>query len=322
MGEGYMGYAQQTAEHPWVVLVEDDEHLEQQLSDALERALAGVEVQRTPDADVALRLVRDARCRALITEAHSAAVDGLTLAACARKTRPNLPLIFLGGAEAEGARARIASLSGSHMLEKPLHMGRLVGLVSRVIEAPVGFRGELFSRDLIELVQLVAMAAPTGALHLSAPEGRGTLWLDNGMIVHAVADGERGAPAFRRMMRWTSGEFSMDLEAIAPERSITFTTTQLLLDSTRLLDEESRSAPLPQRRPTDSGPVLILRSAAEHFERGLDAVQQKRYSAALLEWERALQLEPENRVYQHNLKRLTRLIEVDASRKLAAGGGQ
>jgi CheY-like chemotaxis protein len=318
-----MGYAQQTAEHPWVVLVEDDENLERELSAALERALPAVEVQRTPDADVALRLVRDERTRLLITEAHSPCVDGLTLAACARKARPTLPLIFLGGAELGEAKSRIGALGAAHLIEKPPYLAGLIGLVTRVLEAPHGFRGELLSRDLLELVQLVALAAPTGALHLTAPEGRGTMWLDAGMIVHARVDAEQGAEAFRRMMRWASGEFTLDLEAVAPARTISLTTTQLLLDSARLLDEAAvNTQSACHRLPCESGPVLIVRSAAEHFERGLDAVQHKRYAVALAEWERASALEPDNRIYQHNLRRLRGLIDTDAVMRRASGGGQ
>jgi CheY-like chemotaxis protein len=318
-----MGYAQQTAEHPWVVLVEDDEGLERELCEALERALPTLQVQRTPDADVALRLVRDPRSRLLITEAHSSCVDGLTLAACARKARPTLPLIFLGGSDSDGAKHRIATLGAAHLLEKPPHLGKLVSLVSRVLEAPHGFRGQLLSRDLLELVQLVAMAAPTGALHLSSPEGRGTMWLDGGMIVHAIAEGEQGASAFRRMMHWTGGEFSLDLEASAPAHSISLTTTQLLLDSARLLDEEAVNTQSACRRiPQESGAVMIVRTAAEHFERGLDAVQHKSFPVALAEWERAIALEPDNRIYQHNLRRLRSLIDTDAVLRRASGGGQ
>jgi CheY-like chemotaxis protein len=319
-----MGYVQQTAEHPWVVLVEDDEGLERELSNALERALPLVEVRCTPDADIALSLVRDARTRLLITEANSACVDGLTLAACARRVRPTLPLIFLGGDGYDGTRVRIASLGAAHVVDKPPHLAKLVSLAARVIEAPQGFRGQLLSRDLLELVQLVALAAPSGALHLSSPEGRGTMWLDGGMIVHAQVDGEHGSEAFRRMMHWTSGEFSLDLDSLPPAHTIHLTTTQLLLDSARLLDEEAVNSTQsgPHRVPQESGPVMIVRNAAEHFERGLDAVQHKRYGAALAEWERALALEPDNRVYQHNLKRLRGLIDTDAIMRRASGGGR
>jgi CheY-like chemotaxis protein len=298
-------------DHPWIVLVEDDEPLQRQLAGAIERALPNVEVQQTPDADEALRLVRDGRSRLLITEAQSAYVDGLTLAAVARRNRPTLPLIFLGGAHLNGARARIAAMGGSHLVDKPPHLDRFVGLVSRVLDPPPGFRGEVATTDLMELVQLVVMTTPSGALHLSTPQGRGTVWLDRGSIVHAVGGGERGVPAFRRMLRWTGGDFKVDTEALAPERSITFTTTQLLLESARILDEEAG-------RPREDHKSGVR--AVEHFERGLEAVQAKRYADALPEWERAVALEPENRMYQHNLARLRNVIEAGRERQLPGGG--
>jgi CheY-like chemotaxis protein len=285
-----------------VVLVEDDEPLERQLAGALERALPDIDVQRTPDADDALRLVCDSRSRLLITEAQSDAVDGLALAACARRQRPNLPVIFLGDVPLEQSSERLIGLSGSHCLDKPPHLGRFVGLVARCLDTPTGFRGEVASSDLIELVQLVMMTTATGALHLTAPEGRGSVWLEQGAIVHAAVGKERGAAAFQHMLRWRGGGFSVDAGAVAPEHSITFTTTQLLLESTRILDEEA------VRGFSEASLEPHGQRAAEHFERGLDLVHEKRYADALVEWECAVVSEPDNKVYQHNLRRLRAMM--------------
>lgn len=299
-------------DHPWIVLVEDDEPLQRQLAGAISRALPHVEVQQTPDADEALRLVRDGRSRLLITEAQSAYVDGLTLAAVARRNRPTLPVIFLGGAQLNGSRARIAALGGSHLVDKPPQLERFVGLVSRVLDPPPGFRGEVATSDLMELVQLVVMTTSSGALHITTPQGHGTVWLDRGSIVHAVGGGERGVAAFRRMLRWSGGDFKVDTAAVAPERSITFTTTQLLLESARVLDEEA-GRPREDHRSGSR--------AVEHFERGLEAVQAKRYAEALPEWERAAALEPDNRMYQHNLARLRNVIQAAGREGQLSGGG-
>jgi len=298
-------------DHPWIVLVEDDEPLQRQLAGAIGRALPHVDVQQTPDADEALRLVRDGRSRLLITEAQSACVDGLTLAAVARRNRPTLPVIFLGGTNLNGSRARIAAMGSSHLVDKPPQLERFVGLVARVLDPPPGFRGEVATSDLMELVQLVVMTTPSGALHLSTPQGHGTVWLDRGSIVHAVGGGERGVAAFRRMLRWAGGDFRVDTAALAPERSITFTTTQLLLESARILDEE---AGRPREDHHSSS------RAVEHFERGLEAVQAKRYADALPEWERTVALEPDNRMYQHNLARLRNVIQAGRERQLSGGG--
>ena len=105
------------------------------------------------------------------------------------------------------------------------------------------------------------------------------------------------------MLHWTGGGFSVDPSAVAPVKTITFTTTQLLLECTRILDEEA------------SGPIALPRAierkeerAAEHFDRGLEAVHDKHYQDALREWELAVASEPENRLYQHNLRRLRALM--------------
>jgi hypothetical protein len=297
------------AEQPWIVLVEDSEPLERELVGALQRALPGIEVRCTPDADVALQLVNDSRSRILITEANSRSVDGLTLAACVRMRRSSLPLIFLSDDYA-GSRSRIASFGASHLIEKPPQVQQLVDLVARILDAPPGFRGELRSHDLIELVQLVAMTMPNGALHLSTPEGQGTMWFDEGMIVHALTQDEDGVAAFQRMLTWTGGDFGVEANGLAPARSITLTTTQLLLEGTRLLDEEGMQA-----RHEKSGALPVFRSAAEHFERGLDAVRHKRYGDALPEWERAVSIDPGNRAYQHNLRRLCDLLSLQCEPK-------
>jgi CheY-like chemotaxis protein len=44
--------------------------------------------------------------------------------------------------------------------------------------------------------------------------------------------------------------------------------------------------------------------AAESFQRGMEFAQQKKYEDALREWERAAALDPANRTYQVNLRRL------------------
>lgn len=361
-----------STESPWVVLVEDDESLRGLLAGALERALPAFEVQRTPDADVALQLVRDTRSRLLITEAQTTSVDGLALAACARRQRPQLPLIFLADARAPAASARAAHLGGTHLIDKPPRLDQFVDLVARLLEPAPGFHGELSTAGAFELVQLAAMVAPSGALQLSGAEGTGTIWFENGSVVHAATARERGNAAFQRMLGWRSGQFRIDAAARAPERSVTANTMALLLDAARLLDEgiEARARPRqaePEaradareldvdaradarqsdgrvearapaagarapahergsdafgvtpdshvalrsvREPEASGRRVTGR-AADHFESGLQAVWHKKYADALPQWERAAALEPENRLYQHNLVRLRNLINLD-----------
>jgi DNA-binding response OmpR family regulator len=290
--------------------LEDDGALEQRMSHALESELPHVEVEHTEDADAALTMLRSRSFRVLVTEAQSDAIDGLALANCVRHERPHLPLVFLVDEKSDASRARVTALNDTHVLDKPPPLERLVSLVARLLGTSRGFWGQLSFREPMELVQLVASSMPTGALHLRATEGTGTIWIEDGMIVHASSEGELGEQALQRMLGFSSGGFSTDPEAIAEQRSIFATTPQLLLECAQILDERARGLALER-----SGPLPILRSAAEHFERGLTAVQHKRHEEALPEWERAARLEPHNKTYQHNLRRLQQLLEVEREHK-------
>jgi Domain of unknown function (DUF4388) len=195
-----------------------------------------------------------------------------------------------------------------------------------------GFRGELAISGVLELVQLVVLVAPSGALRLSGPAGSGSVWFEDGSVVHAAFEQECGTAAFQRMLSWRSGHFTLEPAARAPERSVTESTMGLLLDAARVLDETLRAYAgageterNPYEVPHESGVLLrTLRDSgerdavlpADHFERGLSAVWRKDYATALPHWERAALLEPDNRRYRHNLARLRHLIDVDRERRL------
>jgi hypothetical protein len=53
----------------------------------------------------------------------------------------------------------------------------------------------------------------------------------------------------------------------------------------------------------------IPASASHYFEEGLAMLRRGDQPGALALWEQALALEPENRIYQSNVKRLKRMLE-------------
>jgi eukaryotic-like serine/threonine-protein kinase len=69
----------------------------------------------------------------------------------------------------------------------------------------------------------------------------------------------------------------------------------------------SRPLPAPFDRPSPPPPVRRrppVPEAVRCFDRGLSLLQDKLYAAALAEWEKAVELDGDNRMYQVNVKRL------------------
>lgn len=67
--------------------------------------------------------------------------------------------------------------------------------------------------------------------------------------------------------------------------------------------------------PADSAERLSLRAEAEaRFERGMSLVKARDWAAAMEEWERAIELDPNNRLYQFNLRRLREITGFQENR--------
>jgi DNA-binding response OmpR family regulator len=297
-------------DHRRVVLVEDDEVLQRRLAGAITRYLPDVDVEGAPDAPSALRLLDGGSGRLLLTEVRTRTVDGLTLVTEVRRHYPDLPVIVLGATRAGDVwRDRMAGLNATALVEKPPQLDRLVALVGKMMEPQEGFAGEVVLEELPDLVQMLALSHSSGALSIQHGDLRGQIWFEKGNIVHAEAAGRVGIDAFQLMLEWQRGAFVMDRNVRTGERSIAMPAQQLLLECARRFDEEFTP---PPRMFLDAEVFRTRRDewttpeqrAAQAFERGLELVKERKHVDALREWEQATSLDPANRIYQVNLRRL------------------
>lgn len=320
-----------------VVLVADDEILRRHIVSVLYTSFADLDVCGTQSAAEALGLVEDECTRLLIADAHGRVLDTPAIANAAQERRPALPLIMIGNTSQLLAPAQGRELPPltAAWLDKPLQAERLVRLVRSLLEVPHGFSGGISLESLAELVQLLGLSNATGALHVEHERERGSMFFEKGTVHHAQCGKEVGVPAFQHMLKWPSGVFALEREGRCTERSIKLPILQLLLETTRLIDQERGSerpaAPdgANEEPRTDRWPEELTtgmngssrfrlralksvrdaetdpkRIAANSFQRGMELVLGKHYDAAVQEWERALELDPNNRIYQVNLRRL------------------
>jgi len=101
-------------------------------------------------------------------------------------------------------------------------------------------RGELSEVPSFAVLQILEMGRKTGVLEIASERVEGRLWLAEGAPVHAEAKGVLGFDAAVALVNATSGRFSFEASATTPEHTIRCSATQLLLEASRLLDEERR----------------------------------------------------------------------------------
>jgi pSer/pThr/pTyr-binding forkhead associated (FHA) protein len=99
------------------------------------------------------------------------------------------------------------------------------------------FRGELAEIPTFAVLQTLEMGRKTGAVMIDSEDGVGRLWLDNGHPVHAETKLQKGFDAALTLVDSAAGRFSFEPDAVAPEQTIEASVTELLLEASRIQDE-------------------------------------------------------------------------------------
>jgi hypothetical protein len=232
----------------------------------------------------------------LVTVEESPGVDGLVLAACGRRQNAELPVMLLSNART--GRTPFGR-RGVEWQPRRLPLLRLVEQIARLLDPPSVFRGELTLSSFLELVRVLCAASTSGVLAVRQGNASGTVWLEHGAVVHAIAENVVGVEAFHVMLRWKGGAFSF-ADGTPPERTIAMPADQLMRECARFLDREQAMA-------RGSSPGLTSLAAA-HFRRALEHLNHGRHSDALQEMHQAAHLDLENRTYREHLARLRKRL--------------
>jgi hypothetical protein len=99
-------------------------------------------------------------------------------------------------------------------------------------------RGSLDKVPLFAVLQMLEMGRQSGCLAVETAQGEGFLWLDAGRIVHAEGLKKSGLEAALAIAQANAGRFDFAPGSPAPELSMGASVTEVILEATRLLDEE------------------------------------------------------------------------------------
>lgn len=104
----------------------------------------------------------------------------------------------------------------------------------------MGVKGRLRDMSLIDVIQIFNAERRTAAIHLGGELGFGTVYIEDGSIVHASYRDLTSVEAFYQLLAWKDGEFEVESDVGAPERSISEAPESVILEGLRRLDEASR----------------------------------------------------------------------------------
>lgn len=231
-----------------VLFVDDDpgflevvRNLMQQLShDAWEVLVA-------PDAAQGLGLIHERKIDLMVIDVRMPVMDGLQFLALLHSNYPSLLKVALTGHVTESYRAACLSNGAELFLEKPVTQEGWKHLYSTLnqlvqVQPEQGFRGVLRRVGLQDVLQMECLARSSSVLEISTGQVGGTVFIQDGQIVHAQVGELAGEEAFNHLMALTGGNFNLKPFSEPPARTINSQWEFLLMEAARMRDEAKEPA--------------------------------------------------------------------------------
>jgi CheY-like chemotaxis protein len=194
----------------------------------------------------ALALLESEPVRLLICDLKMPRIDGLQILAIVRRRYPELRTVVLSGLEDEEFRSRAYAL-GVDMFWIKIEMQRNSKMFIECLESLLGrddepgFRG-IQSKGLMDIIQMECLTRSSTMLRITRGPLVAKLWIQDGELIDAEAEGARGETAFRRILAWKSGTFENLPAEPNRERTIQKPVNALLLETAQDMDETAMPA--------------------------------------------------------------------------------
>lgn len=249
---------------PRILVADDDAWILRMVTTVLKKR--GYDVDTAPDGEHAFRKALERVPDLLITDVMMPKMDGWALVRALR-ARPEfnfMPVIFLTALSSDEDRIRGFRLGADDYLPKPFRFEELDLRVAKTIRqrksvermtraqlgnvghpsAPqAALTGNLEEIGLSMLLTLLEMERKSGILRVTDEDERhvAQIYLRDGHVVHATMKSEDiravNEDCIYFLLNWTAGRFEFNLADIQMEDQIGQSTTQLLMEGAKRIDE-------------------------------------------------------------------------------------
>jgi len=235
---------------PGLLLVEDDADFRSALVRTLDQQ-GFDDVVEVASVDDALGAMSTRAFDVVLTDLRLGERDGIDLIQSLRQAHPGVrPILMSAYATARDVQVALAQ-GAVTVLCKPFTPDELRAAIQQAVESGTGFHGTFHGISLVDMLQMLHLARRSLKVTVSGAVS-GSIHLQEGEVVHAEAGSHKGEEAFRVLLCEPSGSLQTAAAVDGLERTITRDFETFLIDSLRVLDEESFGA-----RDRDGAPGLL-----------------------------------------------------------------
>jgi len=241
---------------PHVLVADDDAWILRMVVTVLEKR--GYSVETATDGEDAMDRAIRRPPDLLITDVMMPRMDGWALVRSLRALpeMASLPVIFLTALSSDDDRIRGFRLGADDYVTKPFRFEELDLRVAKTLKrtqamiqetrdqlGAAGLKGDLTQVGLSSLLVLTEMERKTGLLQLKGLDGTGAqILLREGRVVHARLESRPDpvdAECIYHLLTWAGGEFELITCLIEGPDRVNVSTTHLLMEGARRMDEGS-----------------------------------------------------------------------------------
>ena len=171
-----------------------------------------------------------------------------------RENTRNIPFVFVASRGDIEEKLRPAVGGGvEDFISKPFFVADLMRVTKKIVDRlhleklqkhatrPGVIQGRLEEMSVTELMQSLEMGQKSCCLLLRHGEERCALYFTAGRCKHAQFGETEGDAAVYQVVNWNDGEFEIDFGASSDRETTTHSTTGLLMEAMRLMDEAGQS---------------------------------------------------------------------------------
>jgi len=170
----------------------------------------------------------------------------------ARQQTKQIPFIFLASRGDVEEKLRPIVEGVEEFVVKPFFLKDLVRRVKKVIDRlhlenlqnravrPGVIQGRLEEMSILDLMQSLEMGQKSCRLTIRHDDETCELFFAAGQCADARLGDTEGEAAVFQVVRWPAGDFEIDFNSTSPRTTISRTTTGLLMEALRLIDEGQR----------------------------------------------------------------------------------
>lgn len=213
---------------------------------ALRLSNDGYEVIGVPDAKSASKIIFNSGTDVVISEVSLPDTDGLRFCRALRENAASarLPFFFLAREDGDRLATQCLEAGADDFFKKPADLEIMSIKIRNIITlkssrgTKSGISGTLKDMSFTDIIQSLTTGDKDVEIQLQSGSQKGVLYIQQGEVIFAQAQGAEGQDAFYRMMTWQDGEFEITACHAVPPRNIYESAMSLLMEGARIVDDE------------------------------------------------------------------------------------